>query len=386
MSWVIEAREALSRGARVVVRPRGGSMRGKIEDNAAVLLRPVERSDLEVGTVVFVRVNGNVFLHQIVEMRDGRLLIGNNVGGLNGWVGPEAVLGVAIEVNGRPLPLGAAEEPGEARPELVDIGCNLAHRSFGADREAVLSRARAAGVGVLVVTGTDLRASREAAWMARGAPGRLFSTAGVHPHRAKDWDESCRSALCELARSREVVAVGECGLDFDRNFAPPAAQQKCLEAQLELAAEVKKPVFLHERAAFEPFAAIVEKCRPRMVGGVVHCFTSDERALERYLAMGLHIGITGWICDERRGARLRALVRRVPLDRLMLETDAPFLLPPPAALQAEGRRNEPAFLSHVLEEVARARGETPREVAQATTATARAFFRLPPAPRPAAAG
>ncbi|MGC4121631.1 MAG: TatD family hydrolase [Myxococcales bacterium] len=261
---------------------------------------------------------------------------------------------------------------------LVDIGCNLAHRSFGKDRDAILARAAAAGVGLLVITGTDLRASREACFLARGAPGRLFTTAGVHPHQAKSWDAESRAALREIARSREVVAVGECGLDFDRNFSPPAAQESCLHAQLDLAAELGKPVFLHERAASERFAAILAEHRARLAGGVVHCFTSDARALERYLAMDLHIGVTGWICDERRGRDLRQLIRRVPLERLMLETDAPFLLPPAARAQAEGgRRNEPAFLPHVLATVARARQEPEAVVAQATTATARAFFRLP---------
>ena len=299
------------------------------------------------------------------------------MGGLNGWVDPESVLGVATEVEGRPLPIPVAREREDAGPALVDIGCNLAHRSFRSDREAVVARAEAAGVRALIITGTDLRASREAAWIARGAPGRLFSTAGVHPHQAKAWDESTLSALRELARSREVVAIGECGLDFDRNLSPPAAQERCLEAQLELAAEQRKPVFLHERAASERFASILEKHRPGLVGGVVHCFTSDARALDRYLAMDLHIGITGWICDERRGRPLRELVRRVPSTRLMLETDAPFLLPAAAAPKADGRRNEPAFLPHVLAAVARARGESPGQVAETTTATTRAFFRLP---------
>lgn len=377
MSWASEACEALGRGASVVVRPRGGSMRGKVEDGAAVTLRPARPDDLAVGTVVLVRVNGNVFLHQIVRMRDGRLLIGNNVGGLNGWVEPHRVLGVATEVDGRPLPVAAPRTP-PSRHELVDIGCNLAHRSFARDREALLARAAAAGVGTLVITGTDLRASREAAFLARGAPGRLFSTAGVHPHQAKTWDARAAAELEALARGKEVVAIGECGLDFDRNFSPPADQERCLHAQLEIAAKTGLPVFLHERAAFARFAAILAEHRPRLVGGVVHCFTSEAEALDRYLAMDLHIGITGWICDERRGRQLRELVRRIPLNRLMLETDAPFLLPPAARSQAEGgRRNEPAFLPHVLETVARARGEASAEVARATTATARAFFRLP---------
>lgn len=275
-----------------------------------------------------------------------------------------------------PLGRGDCPRPAAAPALLVDIGCNLAHRAFGSDRDAVVAEAATAGVTALVITGTDLRASREAAWLARGAPGRLFATAGVHPHQARTWDSAARETLRQLALRPEVVALGECGLDFDRSFSPPPDQERCFEAQLVLAAELRKPVFLHERAAFERFAAILERHRPGLVGGVVHCFTSDGRALDRYLAMGLHIGVTGWICDRRRGGSLRELVRRVPADRLMLETDAPFLLPDGVVPRPPGRRNVPAFLPYVLAEVARARGEPPAQVAASTTATARAFFGL----------
>jgi TatD DNase family protein len=260
-------------------------------------------------------------------------------------------------------------------PQLVDIGCNLAHRAFREDHDAVVSRAAEAGVGTIVITGTDLRASREASWIARAQGGRLYSTAGVHPHQAKSCEDGVIEALRSLAAAREVVAIGECGLDFDRNFSPPATQEKWFEAQLELAGELKKPVFLHERAAAERFGFLVKKHRSDLVGAVVHCFTSDAAALDRYLGMDLHIGITGWICDDRRGGLLRDLVRRVPLDRLMLESDAPFLLPP--ELRKTTKRNEPGFLPHVLQSVAEARRESPEEVAAATTANARAFFRLP---------
>lgn len=272
----------------------------------------------------------------------------------------------------RPTATAARAAPGA----LVDIGCNLAHRAFHADRDAVVAAAAAAGVTALVITGTDLPASREALALARGAPGRLFATAGVHPHQARSWDARARDSLRQLGVAPEVVAIGECGLDFDRNFSRPEDQERCFEAQLEVAAALGKPVFLHERAAFERFAAILERHRPRLVGGVVHCFTSDARALDRYLAMGLHIGVTGWICDRRRGGALRELVRRVPADRLMLETDAPFLLPDAVVPRPPGRRNVPAYLPHVLAEVARARGEDPAQVAAGTTATARAFFGL----------
>jgi TatD DNase family protein len=258
--------------------------------------------------------------------------------------------------------------------DLVDIGINLSHRQFGSDREAVISRAQAAGVRRMLVTGTSVASTRAAIDLARGKPGVLFATAGIHPHDASSASPAALQELAALARSPEVRAVGECGLDFDRDFSPRPAQEAAFEAQLELAAELKRPLFLHERAAHDRFLAILSRARPRLGPAVVHCFTGGARELDAYLALDLHIGITGWICDDRRGAGLRPLIARIPADRLMIETDAPFLLPPIA--KASGRRNEPAFLVHVLEAVARAAGRPPEQLAEETTRTAEAFFGL----------
>jgi TatD DNase family protein len=258
--------------------------------------------------------------------------------------------------------------------DLVDIGINLSHRQFGSDRDAVVARAQAAGVRRILVTGTSVVSTRAAIELARGKPGVLFATAGIHPHDASSASPEALRELAALARSPEVRAVGECGLDFDRDFSPRPAQEAAFEAQLELAAELKRPLFLHERAAHDRFLAILSRVRPRLGPAVVHCFTGGARELDAYLALDLHIGITGWICDERRGAGLRSLIARVPAGRLMIETDAPFLLPP--AAKAAGRRNEPAFLPHVLDAVARAAGRAPEQVAAETTRTAEVFFSL----------
>jgi TatD DNase family protein len=258
--------------------------------------------------------------------------------------------------------------------DLVDIGINLSHRQFGSDREAVLARAQAAGIRRMLVTGTSVASTRAAIALAREKPGILFATAGIHPHDASAASPAALQELAALARSPQVRALGECGLDFDRDFSPRPAQEAAFEAQLELACELKRPVFLHERRAHERFLAILTRFRPRLGAAVVHCFTGGARELDAYLALDLHIGITGWICDERRGAGLRPLVARIPAGRLMIETDAPFLLPP--AAKAAGRRNEPAFLVHVLGAVARAAGRPPEQVAAETTRTAEAFFSL----------
>jgi TatD DNase family protein len=147
--------------------------------------------------------------------------------------------------------------------------------------------------------------------------------------------------------------------------------------QLELAVEIGKPVFLHQRDAHDAFTSILRDYLPSLAGGVAHCFTGDERELRDYLSMGLAIGITGWICDERRGRHLRELVRLIPLDRMMLETDAPYLLPRDLEPRPKSRRNEPRYLPHILETVAACRNESPAVIAAATTRNALAFFHFP---------
>jgi TatD DNase family protein len=262
---------------------------------------------------------------------------------------------------------------------MIDIGANLAHKSFRRDLDNVLARAADAGVGTLIATGTSAEASRavwEIAHARRGNAPSLRSTAGVHPHDASRWSRDVEDDLRDLAARPEVVAIGECGLDFDRNFSPRDAQLRCFEAQLEIAAELALPVFLHERAAHDDLVRILTRVRPRLARAVIHCFTGDEQEVARYLALDLHVGVTGWICDERRGGTLRASIRQVPSDRLMIETDAPFLLPHsiPRDERPRDGRNEPCFLPHVLAAVAAARGESAEHVERATDATARTFF------------
>lgn len=262
--------------------------------------------------------------------------------------------------------------------ELVDIGVNLAHRSFAADREAVVDAAVAAGVTRMIVTGTSLAASREALALARARPGLLWATAGVHPHDAARCDAGTIAALRGLAGAPEVVAIGECGLDFNRDFSPRPVQETWFKKQVELAIELGLPLFLHEREAASVFLAVLDALRPAPERVVVHCFTGDAEALRAYLRRGYNVGITGWICDERRGQHLRALVREVPRERLLLETDAPFLAP--RDVRPRVQRNTPALLRHVAEVVARCRGESPAELAAATTANAlRVFAKIGPA-------
>lgn len=265
---------------------------------------------------------------------------------------------------------------------LIDIGINLAHDSYDSDRAAVLARAQAAGVTQMIVTGSCAPSTRKAIELAVAYPGRLFATAGVHPHHAANFSDALCGEIADLARAAQVVAIGECGLDYFRNYAPHDAQRRAFHRQLELAALLGKPVFLHQRDAHADFLAILREHWPRLSGGVAHCFTAGDRELDSYLELGLAIGITGWICDERRGAHLLELVARIPADRLLLETDGPYLLPRDLRPRPASRRNEPQFLAHIARVVAQARGETLESLAHSSSAATRRLFGLPCDPDP----
>ena len=259
---------------------------------------------------------------------------------------------------------------------LVDIGANLAHDSFDDDRDEVLRRAASAGVSRIVVTGSSDESNRKAASLVQNHPAVLYSTAGVHPHHASDYSDESDALIRKLAADRSVVAVGECGLDYFRNFSPREAQLEAFQAQLDIAAETGLPVFLHQRDAHDDFVELLEPMLPKLSRAVAHCFTGEHESLREYLAMGLYIGVTGWICDERRGTHLKEIVPIVPDDRLMIETDAPYLMPRTIQPKPRTRRNEPMYLTEVLRAVASARGQTEEHVARVTTENAIRFFGL----------
>jgi len=260
--------------------------------------------------------------------------------------------------------------------ELIDIGANLAHDSFDNDLGDVLARARAAGVGRMIVTGSCEASSQRACMLASDTEGGLFSTAGVHPHHAADYTPDTTPLLRQIASHRRVVAIGECGLDFFRNFSPAEDQERAFAAQLELAAELSMPVFLHQRDAHDRFLAILEDYLPSLPAAVAHCFTEGPAARDDYLDRGLYLGITGWVCDERRGHALREAVPGIPDDRLMIETDAPYLLPRDLVPRPKTRRNEPMHLPHILAAVAQLRDQDPGSLGARTTANAERFFGL----------
>jgi TatD DNase family protein len=265
--------------------------------------------------------------------------------------------------------------------ELIDIGCNLTHDSFDADRDEVLQRAEAAGVVQMIVTGASEDGSIAALEQARAHPGLLFATAGVHPHHAGDFSADTESVLRELAAQPGVVAVGETGLDYFRDLAPRAAQRAAFERQLEIGIDSGLPLFLHQRDAHADFVAILHSVRDRLARVVVHCFTGSRAELAECLDLDCFIGITGWICDERRGTHMLEYLGDIPSARLMIETDSPYLKPRNLRPLVKTHRNEPRWLPWIAETLAASRGEALEELARDTTANARAFFELPEVPR-----
>ncbi len=261
---------------------------------------------------------------------------------------------------------------------MIDIGANLAHDSFDADRDAVLARAREAGLQAIIVTGSCRDSSRRALELALAQPGFLYATAGLHPHHADEYDAAHDALFRELLAQAAVVAGGECGLDYFRDFSPRAEQRRAFGAQLALAAEAGKPVFLHQRDAHADFLPMLREYRPQLVDCVVHCFTDTRQAMDDYLALDCYIGITGWICDERRGRHLLEAVPAIPAERLLIETDAPYLLPRSIRPRPKSRRNEPMYLPWVARAVAEARGEPAEQLGRQTAENARRLFRLPP--------
>ncbi len=263
---------------------------------------------------------------------------------------------------------------------LIDIGVNFSNSRFDKDRGEVLERAREAGVEKLILTGTSVAESEAVVELCREFgerfPAMLYATVGIHPHDAKALNKESMGILSALAADPSVVAIGEMGLDFNRNFSTPAQQEKAFEAQLELAAELQLPVFLHERDAADRQLQILRTYRDHLVDAVTHCFTGTREALYGYLDLDMHIGVTGWICDDKRGTELQELVADIPLQRLMVETDAPYLLPKTLPEPPKGKRNEPAFLPWVVSKIAEQRNESAEELSQQTTDNTIRFFRL----------
>ena len=253
---------------------------------------------------------------------------------------------------------------------LWDTHCHLADARFGPDRPEVCARAAAAGVEAVVVVAADPPAWAAAGALraAEGGPALRFAF-GLHPHEARTASEALWVELRgHLAAG--AAALGEIGLDQHHDLSPPAAQRSAFERQLRLAADLGLPVILHERRAAAPVLAMLRATGLPAAGGVWHCFSGDPAVAEEALALGLHLGFGGLATFPRDTAGVRAAAAACPADRLLLETDAPYLSPVPH----RGRRNEPARVADVLGFLAALRGEAPERLAAATSANARRLF------------
>lgn len=263
---------------------------------------------------------------------------------------------------------------------MIDIGVNLTNKRFDKDRQEVIIRAKSQGVTKLLITGTSVSESQQALMLCENYqqifPHMLYATAGVHPHDADGVEKNYIEQLTNLASKSYVKAIGECGLDFNRNFSAPEQQIKVFKEQIELAAKLNMPLFLHQRDAFEPWFELLKPYFGQIPAMVSHCFTGNKQELEQCLAAGMYIGITGWLCDERRGQELRDIVSLIPLDRLLIETDAPYLTPRTIKPRPKSSRNEPSYLSYVVDQLSVLTAIDPEEIACQTSLNAEKVFNL----------
>ena len=257
----------------------------------------------------------------------------------------------------------------------IDIGVNLTGSSFRDDLEQVIERATEVGVEYMIITGTDIQHSQRALSLAERFDSVCYATVGLHPHNASDYSASMASELKEMLSHEKAVAVGECGLDFNRNFSSRSEQIRAFEAQLEIAIDLGMPVFLHQRDAHEDFVSMIKNYRTDLSQLVAHCFTGNIAEVNDYVLLDMYVGLTGWICDERRGGDLREAVKHIPLDRVMLETDAPYLLPRDLDERpVKKNRNEPSFLPHIARSVSKYMSVDEERLISAAYENSRSFF------------
>ena len=253
--------------------------------------------------------------------------------------------------------------------KYIDIGLNLFSEQYKGREEEIYKTSLANGTA-FIITGSSMRSSAEAARFAGGREN-VWSTAGVHPHDAKHWDVGSGARLRELALKKCNVAIGECGLDYDRMFSPKEVQLKVFEEQINIAEELDKPLFLHERAADADFAEVMRRYPKRCERAVVHCFTGNAKTAEMYLALGCMIGITGWVCDERRNAEVVEALKIIPVERLMAETDGPYLKPRNVKLKGE---NRPEYIKYVVAKIAEIKEMPAEELAEILLGNTKRFF------------
>lgn len=255
--------------------------------------------------------------------------------------------------------------------QFVDTHCHLDFEDLAGEHENILARAKQVGVEQVITIGIDLPSSRRAIALAE-ASGEIYATIGIHPHNACAFSSKDLQELLTLGRKSQVVAYGEIGLDFYRNYKPQSVQISCLREQLNVARELGLPVVIHDREAHEEVLQILREQKAWEMGGAMHCFSGDWSFARKCLDLGFYLSIAGPVTFAKAQI-LQHVARHCPLDRLLLETDAPFLAPVPK----RGKRNEPAFLIHTAEKIASLKNLPLEEVARQTTSNACRLFKLP---------
>ena len=261
---------------------------------------------------------------------------------------------------------------------MFDICVNICSDRFDLDRDAVLHRAWQAGIHGISLTGSCLPSTKQAIAYATQFPSQICATAGFHPHNASEAEENSGIPLIEmesLIQNHDCVkAIGECGLDYNRGFSPIDVQKRVFEHHIEWHQNYQKPLFLHQRDAFDDFISILTHHLSSPISGVVHCFTENREKLKIVLDLGMYVGVTGWVCDPKRGVDIREALPYIPLDRLMIETDAPWLTPKDLRPKPHKGRNEPAFLAHIAQRIAEIKGISVDTLQKQTEQNARDFF------------
>jgi len=259
---------------------------------------------------------------------------------------------------------------------MIDIGVNLTHPSMLNNLDDNIEQWQQAGVNTIIAIASNLSESHELNTISARYADKIWHTIGCHPHNADDWTHTSKAEATSLIPvASHCIAIGETGLDFNRNYSSQTNQILSFEEQIQLSLEFSLPLYLHEREAEATLQSILVNQIGQEVHGVLHCFTSSKESVKRYLDLGLYIGITGWICDERRGQELQEAIRYIPKDRILLETDSPYLLP--RTLKPKPKKNHPKFLSHILEQAAIFSGIDVIELKTLSIQNSQKLFNLP---------
>ena len=257
---------------------------------------------------------------------------------------------------------------------FIDIACNFTHESFKDNLNEVITNAELEGVEKFVLLSASLADLELIKEILIYAPEKFFITAGIHPHHATEILDSNYDDLLDRLQSINPNAIGETGLDYFRNISPPDVQKKSFSMHVEIAKELSLPLYLHQRNAHDDFIRIIKEKRNNFPKFIVHCFTGTQKELDEYLELGAYIGLTGWICDANRNIDLRQSIKNIPIDRMMIETDCPYLIPRNLPNKPKKNINEPKYLPHIANEIADLIGVEIDELKLATRNNAINFF------------